>query len=114
VVADGISHADYLGWTARDLVKHTSSGAVSSLEVIELCIDRILSSHEQINALVVPLFDQARTEAAVCDAAAQSGGPIGPLHGVPITVKESFDVRGTPTTRCWHVIDAASISSQGT
>ncbi len=48
--------------------------------------------------MVVPLFEQARAQAADCDLAIQSGKPLGPLVGVPITVKESFDVRGTPTT----------------
>src|SRR5262249_21669240 len=52
----------------------------------------------RINAVAVPLFDHARTEAKAADAARERGEPLGPLHGVPVTIKEMFDVAGTPTT----------------
>ncbi len=84
--------------TAREIAKLISSGELSCREVVDTCIERIVSSHERINAVVVPLFDEARAEADRHDITVRSRQPLGPLHGVPFTVKESFDVRGAPTT----------------
>src|SRR5581483_4899762 len=49
-------------------------------------------------AVVVPLFEQALAGARAADELAARGQPLGPLHGLPITVKESLDVRGTAST----------------
>jgi amidase len=51
-----------------------------------------------LNAVVRRLDDTARAAAAAADAAVADGSPLGPLHGVPFTVKENIDVAGTPTT----------------
>ncbi len=48
--------------------------------------------------MVVKRFDAARAEALNADRALAAGGPVGPLHGVPITVKDSIDLEGFPTT----------------
>jgi fatty acid amide hydrolase len=83
---------------AGELARRLADGAVSAVEVVEAHIRRIQETHPALNAVVVPLFDRARTEAKAADAARAGGEPLGPLHGVPFTVKEMFDVAGTPTT----------------
>lgn len=75
-----------------------ASGDISSLEVVDAHIRRIGEVNPKINAVVVPLFEEARKRAAAADAARAEGKSWGPLHGVPVTVKESWDLVGTPTT----------------
>ena len=71
--------------------------AVSSLELTDSIIARIEAVDSAINAVCIRDFDRARQAARAADAA----GPEavrGTLHGVPVTIKESFDLAGTPTT----------------
>jgi fatty acid amide hydrolase len=83
---------------AGELARLLADGAVSAVEAIEAHIRRIEEVQPRLNAVVVPLFDRARAEAKAADAAHARGETFGPLHGVPVTVKEMFDVAGTPTT----------------
>jgi fatty acid amide hydrolase len=84
--------------TATELAARIADGGFSSSEVVDAHIRRIEAVNPRLNAVVVPLFDQARAEADAADRARRTGRQLGPLHGVPITVKEMFDVAGTPTT----------------
>ncbi len=84
--------------SATAMAEQIASGALSSREVVEAHISRIEAVNPLINALVVPLFEQARKEAEKADAARVRKEQLGKLHGVPITIKESFDVAGTATT----------------
>ena len=92
------SKTDYAHLTAGEVNELASKGDCSAREVVEFCIDRLESLQNKINAIAVPLYEQARADADHRDAAARAGRALGPLHGVPITIKESFDVQGTPTT----------------
>jgi fatty acid amide hydrolase len=87
-----------LGLGAREIAERIRTGELSSREVVEEHIRRIEDVNPPLNAIVVPLFDRALEEATVADAARTHGEPLGPLHGVPITIKEQFLVAGTPTT----------------
>jgi len=73
-------------------------GSLSAREVTEHYIRRIEEVNAVLNAVVVPLFEQARNQADSLDLARMRGESLGPLHGVPITVKESVDIAGTPST----------------
>lgn len=84
--------------SATELARLIAAGEISASEVCESHIRRIEAVNPTLNAIVVPLFDQARLDAQIADEARQQGRFLGPLHGVPITVKELFDVAGTPTT----------------
>ena len=67
----------------------------TSLEITQACIDRIKEVDEQLNAVVIPLFESALEDARRLDALARQGKFVGPLHGVPVTIKECFYVAGT-------------------
>jgi amidase len=54
--------------------------------------------HPRLNAIVFADMDRARARAREADAALARGEIWGPLHGVPMTIKESYDVAGMPTT----------------
>jgi len=73
------------------------SGETSALLETEAAIARIAARDGPINAVVVRDFDRARHQAAEVDRKRASGFD-GPLLGVPMTVKESFDLAGLPTT----------------
>jgi len=72
---------------------------VSSREVIQAHLDRIETVNPHLNAIVRLLPEQALAAADAADRAVAEGGRLGPLHGVPFTVKENIDLAGTPTTQ---------------
>jgi amidase len=79
------------------------SRRISSLEAVDACLARIATVNPRINA-VVRLTDDARERAREADrilaseAGGDAGGAIGPLHGVPFTIKDSLDTAGVVTT----------------
>jgi fatty acid amide hydrolase len=75
-----------------------AAGEVSSGEVVDRHIERIEEVNPKLNAVVWPMFDRARAEASEADAARKSGARLGPLHGVPITIKDEFQLEGAPST----------------
>jgi amidase len=64
---------------------------------VEAALARLDAVNPAINAVVRPLHDGALAEAAAADRALARGGPVGPLHGVPITIKANVDMAGCPT-----------------
>lgn len=88
--------------SASEMARRIAAGTLSSVDLVEAHIRRIQAVNPQLNAVVVPMFDQARDEARAADAARDRGEPLGPLHGVPITIKECFHIAGTPSTEGVH------------
>ena len=74
---------------------------IGCLELLDLYLARVEKYDGALNAVVVRDFDRARTRARAADRALAKRQPWGPLHGVPMTIKESYDVAGLPTT--WGV-----------
>src|ERR1051325_10486293 len=85
-------------FSATALAERIAKGELSAVEVVEAHIARIEQVNAQLNAVVVKRYDAARAEAKAADRRRAAGEPLGPLHGVPITVKECLDVVGTPST----------------
>ena len=75
-----------------------ASGEVTAGAVVDAALDRIAAAEPGLNAFTVVLAEQARAEAASRDAALADGGEAGPLHGVPIAIKEEVHVAGCVTT----------------
>src|SRR5262245_65861965 len=86
------------GLSASNIPRRIAASLLSSQEVVEAHIRRIEVVNPRLNAVVVPLFEQARAEASRADHLREQGTLLGPLHGVPITLKEQYMVSGTPTT----------------
>ena len=80
---------------ATDIVSHIQRGEVSVGEVVDRTLTRIRDLDPALNAFSVVLGDEAVQTAAQLD---RSGGGAGPLHGVPIAIKEELDVAGAVTT----------------
>jgi len=70
---------------------------ISSVEAVEACLARIAAVNDRLNA-VVAFADDAITRAVEADASLARGDEIGPLHGVPFTIKDSFDTEGVVST----------------
>jgi amidase len=71
---------------------------LGSAELLDLYLKRIEAHNAKLNAIVVFDVERARKRAKAADRALAKGEVWGPLHGVPMTIKESFDVQGLPTT----------------
>ena len=71
---------------------------VSPVEVMQAHLDRIAAVDPKVNAIVT-VAEDALDGARAAEAAILAGGEIGPLHGVPFTVKDSIDTAGVPTQR---------------
>lgn len=74
---------------------------VTALELIEASIAQITSVNTKLNAVVFPMFDRARTQARLADARLAQCTDVStlpPFHGVPIAIKEVFEMEGTPWT----------------
>ena len=84
---------------ATELARMIRDGEATSAELLEIYVDRVERFDGVVNAVVVRRFDEALRRAAAADAALAAGESWGPLHGVPMTIKESFDWVGTPSTK---------------
>ena len=84
---------------ALQLAERIRSKDVSSREVVEAHLARIDAVNPNLNAIVRRLDDEALAAADAADRAVAAGTALGPLHGVPCTIKENIDVAGTPTTQ---------------
>lgn len=92
--------------SATEMMERMGDGRLTSVEIIEACRDRAAAVEPQINALVYSFWDRALVEASAVDAA--RGRPkgkgkkgktaLGPLAGLPITIKESIATEGLPVT----------------
>ncbi len=85
--------------SATDLARLIATRQTSSAEVIEAHLARIAEVNPKLNAVVRVLADEARAGAELADRQVAAGAALGPLHGVPITVKENIDMAGLPTTQ---------------
>jgi amidase len=83
--------------TLTGQIQQLRSRTVSSLELVDAAITKIEADDHRINSIVVKAFDPARQAAKVADRRLAEG-EHSPLLGVPITIKEAFNVAGLPTT----------------
>jgi amidase len=83
---------------ATELCRLLAAGEVSSVELLDHFLARVDALNEPINAVVALDAERARTRAAEADAARARGERWGPLHGLPMTVKDAFETEGLVTT----------------
>jgi amidase len=95
--------------SALELARLIAAGEVSSRDVVDAHLERIEAVNPAVNAIRVTLAQTARAEADAADAARAAGEALGPLHGVPFTVKENLDVLGGATT--WGLVPMADAAA---
>lgn len=84
--------------SAKQLASLIRRKRIGCLELLDLYLGRVERHNASINAIVVTDVDAARKRARQADRALAKGDRWGPLHGVPMTIKEAFNVQGMPTT----------------
>jgi Asp-tRNA(Asn)/Glu-tRNA(Gln) amidotransferase A subunit family amidase len=77
-------------------------GEISPVEAVEHALARIEALDGPINAFTVTLAAEAREQARAAERAVRSGEPVGPLHGVPVAVKDHIWMKGAPATNGSH------------
>lgn len=91
--------ADMAFHSATKLAALIRNKKIGCLELLQHYLARCERHNGRLNAIVVWTVNAAKKRARAADRALAKGERCGPLHGVPITIKESFDVAGLPT--CW-------------
>src|ERR1700761_1795441 len=84
--------------TAAELTSALRDRQISSRELLTYLLDRAGKLNPELNAIVAWDTDRAQAEAAAADEAAARGEFAGPLHGLPMTVKDTFETQGLVTT----------------
>ena len=84
--------------SANELSEEIRDRRIGCVELFDFYLARAERHNPALNAIVVWQVDRARQRARAADAAVARGERWGPLHGIPMTVKESFNVAGLPTT----------------
>ena len=85
-------------WGVEECARRATAGEVTALELVEASLAAIEERNGPLNAISVVLADEARAEAAARDDLLARGVEPGPLHGVPVVIKEELHVAGTVTT----------------
>jgi amidase len=93
-----IAADDPLAMSATQIAQMIRDKKITSVEVTKRCLARIDEVNPKINAVVALCRERALAEAAEADALLAAGKTKGPLHGVPFTVKDSFDTAGVVST----------------
>src|SRR4029077_20774341 len=81
-------------WSAVETARAIRAGEVSAEAVMEAHVARLAEANPAINAVVVALSEAAPASAHARDQAPAKGPGLGPLHGVPVTVKINIDLEG--------------------
>src|SRR6266849_8508780 len=83
--------------TASEAARLISRGAISSQELVDACLARVREVDGRVQAWAFLDPDHARAQAHAADEVRLSGQPIGPLHGVPVGIKDIIDTGDMPT-----------------
>jgi aspartyl-tRNA(Asn)/glutamyl-tRNA(Gln) amidotransferase subunit A len=84
--------------TILDAAAAIRRGETTSVALTDACLEQIASRNPSINAFILVLAESAKREASAADRELASGHDRGPLHGIPISLKDIFDVAGVATT----------------
>ena len=84
--------------SVTEIAAMLQNGKIGSLDLVKACYARIDEVNPTINAVVMQCRERAFAEAAEADAQMAAGMSLGPLHGVPFTIKDSFDTVGVVST----------------
>ena len=83
--------------STAEAVRKIRNGEITSEELVQACLDRIEQADGEIEAWAHLKPDYALDQARMLDAQRQAGGPVGPLHGIPVAIKDIFDTDCLPT-----------------
>jgi aspartyl-tRNA(Asn)/glutamyl-tRNA(Gln) amidotransferase subunit A len=84
--------------TIAQAAKQIAAKQLSPVELTRACLERVHALNSQLHAFIHLTEERALTEARAAEAAIMANGPAGPLHGIPIGLKDIVDTKGIPTT----------------
>src|SRR5438552_10133156 len=84
--------------TIAEAARQIAAKQLSPVELTRACLDRVQALDGKLHAFVHLTEERALAEARAAEAAVMAGGPKGPLHGIPIGLKDIVDTKGIPTT----------------
>jgi amidase len=90
--------SDFIFKSASELAMLIRAGKATSTEIVQAHLDHIRKHNRQLNAVVQFFEKEALEIASECDKEAEQGKFRGSLHGIPMTIKEQFSIKGTPST----------------
>ena len=93
------------GLTLAEASARLRAGAVSSVDLVNACLARIDVYNPKVNAFITVMREQALAQAKALDAEQRAGKVRGPLHGIPIALKDNIDTAGIRTTAASAVFD---------
>lgn len=88
------SQNEFLFMPAHELARHIAARSLSARELVTATIQRAESLQPLLNCIAVPLYDEALAAADEADAAVARGDELGPLHGIPLTIKDGIATAG--------------------
>ena len=89
---------DPVFWTLRQASENVRARKISAVELTQACLDRIHTFNPKINAWITVMRQQALAQAQALDKELSAGHWRGPLHGIPIGLKDNIDAAGVRTT----------------
>ena len=93
-----VAATDRTGLTLREAADLVRSRTASPVELTRVCLDRIATLNPKVNAYITVTRDAAERQARELEADQRAGRWRGPLHGVPIALKDNIDTAGVRTT----------------
>ena len=84
--------------TIADAARLIAAKQLSPVELTKTCFERVHALDDRLHAFVYLTEERALAEARAAEAAIMASGPKGPLHGIPIGLKDIVDTKGIPTT----------------
>ena len=93
-----VEEKDIIWMSALELARAIKKGKFSPVEVLETFLKRIKELAPKINAFVTLTEESAKREAEECEKAVKAKKKLGPLHGVPVAIKDNIPVKGVRTT----------------
>src|SRR5262249_4535945 len=94
---------EHMTMTIESFGRRLRAREITSVEATDECLKRIELDNPRLNAFTLVMASEARDQARELDREIAAGHDRGPLHGVPISVKDLLDVRGVPTTAASRV-----------
>ncbi len=88
--------------TIAELQKRIRTREVTPVEIVDCCLARIAALNDRLNAVALVLGDQAREQARQADREIRDGRWRGPLHGIPVGIKDFYDTAGVATTAAFE------------
>src|SRR5437764_3876416 len=89
--------------TIEEFARRLRAHEITSEQVTDECLHRIDAENSRLNAFILVMAHEARQQARDADGELAAGRDRGPLHGVPISLKDLLDVKGVPTTAASRV-----------